>query len=87
MRIIVRSKGLRRYLPISLRLASQFIRFIPESVFINVNKTYSLNQHEWLSKKFLCMILQESIAVLKQYHCLEILHEESQDETFISIHL
>lgn len=87
MRIIVRSEGVRLWLPIPLVLASAAVNLLPEAAVAEMRKSVPAPYDELISKSYLREIVRECRAVLKQYKGLEIVHVETSDGTFVSIRI
>lgn len=87
MRVIVRSKGVRLWLPIPLFLASAAINLLPASAFCDMRKSVPEAYHKFMTKDFFREVVRECRCVLKQYKRLEIVHVEAQDGTYVSIRI
>ena len=87
MRIIIRSKEMKLWLPIPLSLASAAIHLTPEFLFAEIRKSAPPLVHDVINKNLLLEIVKECRFVLNQYKGLEIVHVEAQDGTFVSIRL
>lgn len=87
MRIIVRSKGFRLWLPVPLSLAGAVVSVMPESAISEMRKQIPPPYQELVTRKLLRELVQECQSVLKQYRGLEIVHVEAQDGTFVSVRL
>lgn len=87
MRIIVRSKEVKLWLPIPLSLASAAVSLLPESVIVRIRKPLPPPYHDLITKRLLQELVRECRFTLKQYRGLEIIHVEAQDGTFVSVRL
>lgn len=87
MRIVIRSEGVKLWLPLPLSLATVAIGLLPESVFSEMRSSVPESCHSMITKKCFREIVRECRSTFKQYKGLEILHVETQDGTFVSIRL
>lgn len=87
MRIIVRSKGVRLWLPIPLRLAFAAVNLLPRSVVEEMSKSVPAPYQELITKEYLREIVQECCSVMKEYRGLEIVEVKAQDGTYVSIRI
>ncbi|WP_343249063.1 hypothetical protein [Diplocloster hominis] len=87
MRIIVRSRDVNLWLPVPLRMAGAAVSLIPESVFLQMQKSVPAPYGEFVTKQILRDLVRECISVLLDYRGLEIVHIEASDGTFVSIKL
>ena len=85
MRVIVRTEGLRLWLPIPLPLASLAVSLVPESALAEARESVPEPCKALLTKDCLRQIVQECTAALKACKGLEIVHVETQDGTYVSI--
>lgn len=87
MRIIVRSKGVRLWLPVPLSLAAASVRLLPGSVLEEMRASVPRPYDVFVTKDFLLEIMSECRSILKQYKGLEIVHVETRDGAYVSIRL
>lgn len=87
MRIIVRSKEIKLWLPVPLSLASAAVALLPETVVEDMKQSAPEPFKEILTKEFLRKLVRECRSILKEYKGLEIVHVKAMDGTYVSIRL
>lgn len=87
MRIIIRSKDVRLFIPVPLRLAGLAIACIPERAVREMQNALPAPYGKDINKKFLRQACRECYQVLRQYKGLEIINVTAQDGTYFSVRL
>lgn len=87
MRIIIRSKDVRLFIPVPLRLAGLAIACIPERAVREMQNALPAPYGKDINKKFLRQAYRECYQVLRQYKGLEIINVTAQDGTYVSVRL
>ncbi len=87
MRVIVRSKDVRLWLPFPLILASAAVRLVPEAALVRMRQALPPPYRELVTKALLRELVWECRSVLRLYKGLEIVRVEAQDGTLVSIRL
>lgn len=87
MRVIIRSKDVKLWLPVPLRLSAIAVDLLPATALENIRKSVPAPFDELITKENLREIIQECIFVLKQYRGLEIVHVEARDGAYVSVRI
>lgn len=87
MRIRVRTKDIRLFIPIPDAMAGFATRFIPERAFEEMRAGTPEPYRSLVTKENISMLLGECLEVIKENKGLEVIHVEAADGTFVSIRL
>ena len=87
MRIVIRSKDVRLFIPIPLRLAGVAIACIPERAVREMQNALPAPYGKDIDKKFLRQVYRECYHVLRQFKGLEIINVTAHDGTYVSVRL
>ena len=87
MRIRVRTKDIRLFIPIPDAMVGFATRFIPERAFEEMWAGTPEPYRSLVTKENISMLLGECLEVIKENKGLEVIHVEAADGTFVSIRL
>lgn len=87
MRIKIRTKNIRLFLPVPVSMAGFAIRILPDKVFEEARLNTPAPYCDLITRENIHMVLNECLDILKKNKRLEIVHVEASDGTFISIKL
>lgn len=87
MRIRVRTKELRLFIPIPDAMAGFAVRFLPERAFEEMRADTPEPYCSLVTKENISMLVGECLEIIKENKGLEIVHVEAADGTFVSITL
>ncbi len=87
MRVKIRTKDMRFFLPVPVSMIGFVIRLIPAKVFEEMRANTPEPYNSLLTKENIVMISRECLGILKENKRLEIIHVEAADGTFVSIKL
>ena len=87
MRIRVRTKDIRLFIPIPDAMVGFAARLIPERAFEEMRAGTPEPYRSLVTKENVSMLLGECLEVIKENKGLEVIHVEAADGTFVSIKL
>ncbi|MCD2492597.1 hypothetical protein LQE92_08150 [Lacrimispora sp. NSJ-141] len=87
MRVKIRTKDMRFFLPVPVSMIGLVIRMIPSKVFEEMRMNTPEPYDSLLTKENIVMISRECLDIMKENKRLEIIHVEAADGTFVSIKL
>ncbi|QNM05975.1 hypothetical protein [Qiania dongpingensis] len=87
MRVKIRTKDMRFFLPVPVSMIGFVIRLIPAKVFEEMRVNTPEPYNSLITKENIIMISRECLDILKENKRLEIIHVEAADGTFVSIKL
>lgn len=87
MRIVIRTKDIKLFLPIPFCAAGLAIRAVPQRALADMRESIPPSCRMMLTKENLYMLYRECRLILCRYRGLEILHVEAADGTYVSIKL
>ena len=87
MRIRVRTKDIRLFIPIPDAMVGFAARFIPERAFEEMRAGTPEPYRSLVTKENISMLLGECLEIIKENKGLEVIHVETADGTFVSIKL
>lgn len=87
MRIIIRSKDVRLFIPVPLRLAGLAIACIPKRAVREMQNALPAPYGIDIDKRFLRQACRECHHILRQYKGLEIINVTARDGTYVSVRL
>lgn len=87
MKIKIRTKDFRFSMPVPVSMAGFVLKFLPESLFIEMRTNTPEPYAALVTRENLNMILWECMDIIKENKGLEIVHVEASDGTFVSIRL
>lgn len=87
MRIAVRTREVKLWLPIPVNMAGFIMRMLPESLYIKLRQDIPRPYDELVNKAVVGVLLGECMDIIRENKGLEIVHVEAADGTFVSIRL
>lgn len=87
MRVKIRTRDFRFFVPVPVAMAGFIIRWIPDRVIEEMRVNTPQPYAGLITKENITMLLSECLDVLKENKGLEIVHVEASDGTFVSIML
>ncbi len=87
MRVKIRTKGFRLFLPVPVTMIGFVARLLPERMFQELRESVPEPYHVLVTRENVRMLLEECLDVFRSYRGLEIVHVEAKDGTFVSIRL
>lgn len=87
MRIIIRSKDVRLFIPVPLRFGGIAIACIPERTIREMQSALPALCGKDVDKKFLRRAYRECYHALRQFKGLEIVNVTGKDGTYVSVRL
>lgn len=85
MRIRIRAKRCRLFLPVPLGLAGFAIKLIPNRVFVGIQESTPEGCRPLVTKESIMFLAGECLDALKASKGLEVVHVEAADGAFVSI--
>ena len=87
MRVKIRTKDFRLFVPVPVTMAGFIIKWIPDRVIEELRVNTPPPYNTLVTKQNITMLLTECLDILKENKGLEIVHVEANDATFVSIRL
>lgn len=87
MRVKIRTKDFRFFMPVPVTLIGVVVKMLPDRVFEEMRVNTPAPYCSLVTKENISMILGECTDILRKNKGLEILHVEAKDGTFVSIKL
>lgn len=87
MRVKIRTKDFRFFMPVPVTLIGVVVKMLPDRVFEEMRVNTPTPYCSLVTKENISMILGECTDILRENKGLEILHVEAKDGTFVSIKL
>ena len=85
MRIRVRTKDFRLFIPIPDAMVGFAVRLIPEKALEEMRADTPEPYRGLVTKENVSMLLRECLDVIRENKGLEVIHVEASDGTFVSI--
>lgn len=87
MKVKIKTNDIHFSMPVPVNMIGFVIKLLPNKMFEEAKKNTPEPYCNFITKEIICMILEESLDILKENKGLEIVHVEAKDGTFISIKL
>ena len=87
MRVKVRTRDVRFFLPVPAAMIGFVIKLLPQKAFEEMRANTPEPYRDLITKENIRTILEECLDVLKENRGLEVIHVEAADGAFVSVKL
>lgn len=87
MKIRIRTKEHRLFLPVPTTLLGLALRLTPESAFEKMRDQIPAPYDSLITKQAIRQLVRDCLGILRENKGLEVIHVEAADGTFVSIRL